>query len=62
MLQEIVQRKFKRTWEELVQVSPLLWASFVPTRYPDGDTSRKPMVDVYCELTNRDEMRKKCQE
>lgn len=60
ILKELVQTKFHRTWDELVTVQPLLWAAFVPTLYPDGDTSKRPLSDVYCELTNREALRKKC--
>lgn len=28
--------------------------------YPDGDTTRKPLNDVYCELTDREKVQKKC--
>jgi dynein heavy chain len=30
---------------------PLLFASFVPLIFPDGDTTKKPLEDMYCELT-----------
>jgi len=33
---------FKKTYDSIVAVKPLLFASFVPTVYPDGDTSKKP--------------------
>lgn len=62
LLQDLVRTNFKRDWKALVTVEPLLWASFIPTIYPDGDTTRKPYNDVYCELTNRDAVKKKCYE
>jgi dynein heavy chain len=34
----------------------------VPTIYPDGDTSKKPLNDIYCELTDREALKKKCYE
>ena len=34
----------------MVEVEPLLWASFVPSIYPNGDRSKRPLADVYCEL------------
>jgi dynein heavy chain len=46
----------------LVKLEPLLWASFVPTIYPDDDRSKRPYSDVYCELTDRDALRKVCGE
>jgi len=57
----MLRTNFKREWESLVQVEPLLWASFVPTIFPDGDTTKKPLNDIYCELTNRDSVKNKCQ-
>jgi dynein heavy chain len=57
----MLRTNFKREWSALVQVEPLLWASFVPTLYPDGDTTRKPLNDIYCELTNREAVKKKCE-
>jgi len=48
LLKDMVKTNFKREWNALVQIEPLLWASFVPTLYPDGDTTRKPLNDVYC--------------
>jgi len=30
----------------------------VPTVYPEGDTTKKPFVDIYCELTDREKMTK----
>lgn len=62
MLKDIIKQNFKKEWSQLVTVEPLLWASFIPTIYPDGDTSKKPLNDVYCELTNRELVRKKCYE
>jgi len=56
----MLRNNFKRDWSALVQVEPLLWASFVPTIYPDGDTTKKPLNDIYCELTNRESVKKKC--
>ena len=44
----MMKNNFKRDWETLVTVEPLLWASFIPTIYPEGDKSRKPYNDVYC--------------
>ena len=49
---------FKKTYDSIVAVKPLLFASFVPTVYPDGDTSKKPYQDIYCEITDREKMTK----
>jgi len=53
LLKEIIKEKFKREWKSIVEVEPLLFASFVPLVYPDNDTTKKPYTDVYCELTDR---------
>ena len=53
LLKDMVKKNYKREWNALVTVEPLLFASFVPMIYPDGDTTRKPLNDVYCELTDR---------
>ena len=34
----------------IVEVEPLLWASFVPSIYPNDDKSKRPLSDIYCEL------------
>lgn len=61
LLKDLIRTNFKRDWSSLVTVEPLLWASFIPTIYPDGDTTKKPLSDIYCELTNRDAVKKKCE-
>ncbi len=48
-----MRKNFRREWRDLVTVEPLLWASFVPTLYPDGDTSKRRLNDIYCELSDR---------
>ena len=37
----------------MVEVEPLLFGSFVPLVYPDDDTTKKPLNDLYCELYDR---------
>lgn len=58
ILAQVTKEKFKREWSTLVKVEPLLFASFVPLVYPGGDTTKKPLTDVYCELTDREKVRK----
>jgi dynein heavy chain len=58
LVKDMVRLNFRREWNSLVQVEPLLWASFVPTIYPDGDRSKRPLSNIYCELTDRDSMKK----
>ena len=58
LLKDIMKTNFKKDWDTLVTVEPLLFAAFVPTIYPDGDKSKKPYSNVYCELTDREAMQK----
>lgn len=53
LLRETVKEKFKKEWNKVVEVEPLLFGSFVPLVHPDGDTSKKPYSDLYCELYDR---------
>jgi dynein heavy chain len=34
-----------------------LFASFVPTVYPEGDNTKKPYNDLYCELSDREKVK-----
>ena len=58
MLKVQMKEKMKKEWENIVEVSPLLYASFTPTIYPDGDKAKKPIQNIYCELTDRDKVSK----
>ena len=58
ILKRIIAQNFKKQWTDIVEFEPLLWGSFIPTLYPDGDTTRKPMSNIYCELTNRKNLNK----
>jgi dynein heavy chain len=58
MVNGIVKDKFKKDWSSLVLVEPLLFASFVPLCYPGGDKTKKPYNDVYCELNDREKVKK----
>jgi len=62
ILQETTTEKFKREWPKLVTVSPLLFSSFVPTIFPDDDETKKPLKDLYCELTDRQKLKKQCEQ
>src|SRR3569833_1938671 len=61
LLKEVIKEKFKKTWNSIVEVEPLLFGSFVPLVYPDGDTSKKPFNDLYCELYDRNKVKDKCE-
>jgi len=58
ILKKIVLSSFKKDWNDMVKCEPLLWGSFIPTMYPDGDNTKKPMGDIYCELVNRNNLEK----
>lgn len=60
LLKDLLNEKFRREWDKLVTVSPLLFSSFVPTLYPDDDTTKKPLKNLYCELTDREKLLKEC--
>ena len=61
MLKQKIKERFKKDYDKIVEVKPLLFASFVPTLYAEGDVDKKkPLGDVYCELTDRAKMEKKC--
>lgn len=61
LLKEKAQAKFKKNLDQLIEVKPLLFGSFTPTIYPDGDTDKKPIPDLYCELTERGLVKKNCE-
>ena len=62
ILKDIVLNHFRKEWSSVVTLEPLLWASFVPTIYPDGDTTKRAYSDIYCELTDREALKNTCQE
>jgi dynein heavy chain, axonemal len=62
MLKEQMKEKFNKEWDKIIEYEPLLFASFVPTIHPDGDESKRPFTDIYCELTNRDKLKKVCED
>jgi dynein heavy chain, axonemal len=62
MMQVKMKEKFKKDWDKLVLIKPLLFASFTPLIYPDGDETKKPWNDIYCELTDRDKVKKTAEE
>lgn len=65
LFQELLHEKtksiFKKELDSMVEVKPLLFGSFTPMVYPDDDTSKKPYSDLYCELTDRDLVKKNCE-
>ena len=61
LLKEKTLQKFKKSLEDLIEVKPLLFGSFTPTIYPDDDRTKKPIPDLYCELTERELVKKNCE-
>lgn len=53
-----MKEKFKKDWDKIVTIKPLLFASFTPLIHPDNDDTKKPFNDIYCELTNREKVKK----
>jgi dynein heavy chain len=62
MVAGVIKEKFKKEWKTLVKVEPLLFGSYVPLCFPGGDTSKKPYADVYCELYDREKLKKVTEE
>jgi dynein heavy chain len=60
MLIDVMKEKLQKDWSKVVTTEPLLFGSFVPLCYPNGDTTLKPYQDVYCEITDREKMSKIC--
>jgi len=57
-----LKKRFKLSLDVLVTSKPLLWASFVPTLYPENDTTKRPLTDIYCEIVDRSALRRVCEE
>lgn len=57
-----MKSNFNKDWSSIVTVEPLLWTSFVPTVHPNGDTNKRLMNDIYCELNDLDNLKKVCNE
>lgn len=58
MLKDLTTNNLKREWSDLVQIQPLLWSDFVPTICKSKDEPTKKIPNVYCELVNRDDLKK----
>ena len=41
LLVEKVKTTYKKDWDKLVEIKPLLFASFAPLIYPDNDKTKK---------------------
>ena len=62
ILKGIMKIRFKKTWEGLIVNDPLIFGSFVPMIYPEGDTTKKPMSELYCELSDLKKLKVKCED
>jgi dynein heavy chain, axonemal len=62
ILSKTMKEKFRLDWHTLVKQEPLLFASFVPLCYPDGDTTKRPFSDVYCELVDLEKSKAVCEQ
>lgn len=60
MLKEMVDRYFKRSLDEIIEVKPLLWSHFIPTILKSDDDPTKKIPNIYCEITNREDLVKIC--
>ena len=56
----MVDKYFKRSLDEIVEVKPLLWSHFIPTILKDENDPTKKIPNVYCEITNREDLVKIC--
>ena len=60
MLKQQVKQRFRKDYDKIVEVKPLLFASYVPTIYAETDVDKKkPLGDIYCELIDKDKMKKR---
>ena len=62
MVSQKMTEKFKKNWDKIITVQPLLFASFTPLIYPENDETKKPFADIYCELIDRTKVKKVCEE
>lgn len=60
MLSEIVLKNFKRSLDEIVEIKPLLFSHFVPTIVKSEDDPSKKWPNIYCEITDRGDLKKIC--
>lgn len=62
MLKNQIKTRFRKDYDKIVQVKPLLFANFVPTIYAETDVDKKkPLKEIYCELSDRTKMKNQCQ-
>lgn len=57
LLKFTMKTHFGKEWENVVQVEPLIFGSFVPCIYPDDDKSKEPLKNLYCELMDRQQLK-----
>lgn len=64
MLKAKIKERFRgKDYDKIVEIKPLLFGSFVPTLYAEGDTEKKKALNnIYCELTDRTKVSKKVED
>jgi dynein heavy chain len=58
ILKPVMSENFKKPWQSVVKLEPVLFGSFIPTRHPDGDQTKPAYPNLYCELVNRENLQK----
>lgn len=64
LLKVKMKERFKKDWDKVVTIQPILFASFTPLIFPpanpDGTQSKNALKDIYCELYDREKVHKEC--
>lgn len=60
MIRDSMKRFFKRNWEDIVKVTPLLFGDFVPM--PNPEEGKQPIPDLYHELLDHKKLREQMEE
>ena len=60
LLRDVIQMYFRRDWDDLVTVTPLLFGSFIPMISREEGKAKVP--DIYCELNDHKLLKEKMSE
>jgi len=59
-----MKERFKKDWDKVVTLEPILFGSFTPLIIPppnaEGVQSKNALKDIYCELFDREKVHKEC--
>jgi len=59
-----MKERFKKDWDKVVTIEPILFGSFTPLILPapdaNGNQSKNCLKDIYCELFDMDKVHKEC--